>query len=123
MIRYLLCSGFLCSLVVATSATSHFIEPDGSGDYPTIQNAIYMAAVGDTIMLANGTYRGAYNRDLDFNGRDLIVCSANDDPALCIIDCEGTEADMHRGFNFQASEGPTAIVRGITITGGLQAGC
>ena len=123
MIRNLVCMGVLCLLVVAPSATIHFVAPDGSGDFPTIQNALYMSSDGDTIMLANGTFRGPFNRDLNFVGRAVTLCSVSDDPALCIIDYEGSEADMHRGFDFVTSEGPASIVRGITITGGLEAGC
>ncbi len=88
------------------------------GDQPTIQAAIDVAVNGDEVVIANGTYTGTGNRDLDFDGKAITVRSASGDPALCIIDCQGTELEAHRGFYFRDGEGANSIVAGITITNG-----
>lgn len=95
------------------------VYPDGAGLYPTIQSAINAAAPGDTVRLAGGLpYRGDGNRDLDYGGKALVVCSASDDPATCIIDCQGSIEEPHRGFWFHSGQDSTSVVRGLTITGG-----
>ena len=88
------------------------------GDYPTIQAGIDAAVNGDEVVVADGVYTGPGNRDIDFNGKLITVRSANG-PDNCIIDCEGTELDPHRGFYFDSGETVDAVVDGFTITNGL----
>jgi hypothetical protein len=78
------------------------------GDYATIQAAIDAAVDGDVVEIADGTYTGAGNKNLDFGGRAITVRSAAGDPTFCIIDCE----DDGRGFYFHSDEGPDSIVSG-----------
>lgn len=116
----------LCVLACCVSpalATTRVVRPDGSGAWPTIQTALGVSQAGDIVELTDGTFRGDGNRDLDFHGRAVTVRSQSGDPRACIIDCEGSEANQHRGFNCLSGEGPGSIVQGITITGGLEAGC
>lgn len=82
-------------------------------DYPTIQAAIDAATVdGDAVLVADGTYTGSGNKDLDLKGKSVTVSSRNG-PANCVIDCEGSG----RGFIFlQNGEIPPCVVRGFTIT-------
>ena len=88
------------------------------GDYPTIQAGIDVAVNGDEVVVADGVYTGPGNRDLDFNGKLITVRSANG-PDNCIIDCQGSEADPHRGFYFDSGETADAVVDGFTITNGF----
>lgn len=44
--------------------------------YTTIQAALTAAAGGDTIIVRDGTYTGADNRDLDFGGKALTLTAA-----------------------------------------------
>lgn len=81
--------------------------------YPTIQAAIDNAWTGDTIWVADGTYSGEGNIDIDFRGLAITVRSENG-PQSCIIDCRGEG----RAFSFQGGEGPDAVVEGFTITQG-----
>lgn len=55
----------------------------------TIQAAIDLAASGDTILLASGTYSGPGNRDLIVPWKNLLIMSAGGNPDFCVIDCSG----------------------------------
>lgn len=101
------------------SATTILVRPDGQGAYPTIQAAMDACASGDTIRLANGVYRGAGNHDLDPRGKHLRVCSSSDSPRDCVIDCDGTSNEPHRGFYCHTYE--DIVIRGLTITSGYGA--
>jgi hypothetical protein len=88
-------------------------------DEQTIQGAIYFANSGDTILIADGTYTGDYNRDIDYLGKELVVRSASGTPENCIIDCQGTQEEQHRGFIFQSGETNAAHLSGLTIMNGF----
>ncbi len=107
----------------SATATTRIVQPDGAGDYPTVQAAINVASHGDTIELTDGIFLGDGNRDINFNGRSITVRSQSGNPEACIIECEGTEEETHRGFIFDSGEGPTSVVRDLTIAGALVNGC
>ena len=110
-------------LMLANAAAAAVIEvrPDGTGDQPTIQAAIDAADTGDVIELADGTYTGPGNRDLDPAHTIVTVHSASGDPTACVIDCEGSSGSPHRAFRFHSGESADFRVSGITITGGYAA--
>jgi len=87
------------------------------GDYTTIQAGINAASNGDTVMVADGTYTGDGNRDIDFGGKAITVRSENS-PEETIINCQGTLENPHRGFIFQSGESTSSIVDGFTIQNG-----
>ena len=99
-------------------------QPDG-GSYAdplrTIQYAIDLAVPDDEICVLPGTYTGPGNRDLDLAGKRLLLRSYLGDPATCIIDCEGSASDPHRGFWFHSNEDSLCVVRGFTIRNGYSA--
>jgi len=105
----------------APAATWH-VSPDGSGDFPTIQAAIDASADGDVIALSDGIFSGAGNRDLDFGGRAITVESSSGHPDACVIDCEGSESDPHRGVLFRSGESSATRLEGITIRNGYVTG-
>jgi len=90
---------------------------DGSGDYLTIQAAIDAASDGDEVVVCDGVFTGTDNRDIDFKGKAITVRSENG-PENCIIDCNGTASEPHRGFYFHNGEDRSSILRGFTVTNG-----
>jgi subtilisin family serine protease len=83
----------------------------------TIQEAIDNSWDGGNVLVADGTYTGPGNRDIDFLGRAITVRSENE-PENCIIDCNGTQAEPHRGFYFHSGEDANSAVEGFTIING-----
>jgi predicted outer membrane repeat protein len=90
-------------------------------DYPTIQEAIDHCWNGDTVLVADGTYTGPGNRDVEFKGKAITVRSENG-PQSCILDCRGSEQDPHRGFYFHHRETEASVLDGFTVTGGYRQG-
>ena len=88
--------------------------------YATIQAAVTAAQSGDTVVVADGTYSGAGNRDIDFGGKGLTVRSASGDPARTVIDCGGSASANHRGFYLHSGE-TGAVISGFTIKNGYEA--
>ncbi len=90
-------------------ATTWHVLPDGTGDAPTIQAAIDLAAAGDTVEVACGTYfeSGISLRD------GVRVTSETGDPACVTIDAQ----QLDRVFTCVGVDSMASII-GLTITGG-----
>ncbi len=97
---------------------SIFVNPEGTGDYATIQEAIDFALPGETVKLLAGTYTGPGNRDISFGGKAITVRSQYRDPQICIIDAGGSAFTPQRGFSFHSGEGLDSVLEGVWITGG-----
>ncbi len=111
--RCLVISLVVIALSAPVSARTITVALDGSGEFSTIQAAIDAAVDGDEVIVADGTYTGVGNRDIDFKGKAITVRSENG-PDNCIIDCEREG----RGFYFHNGEDDRSILQGLTITNG-----
>ena len=83
------------------------------GDYSTIQAAIDVAIGGDVVLVADGTYSGAGNVNLDFLGKAITVTSENG-PDETQINGQSTS----RAFYFHNGEDQLSILDGFTIKSG-----
>ena len=100
------------------AAEVYLLQPDGTGDFPSIQTAIDSVADGDIIELADGTYLGHPNRNIDFLGKAVVLRSQSGNAEACVINCQGGPALQSRGFHFHSGEGPASVVEAITVTHG-----
>ena len=73
---------------------------------------------GDIVALANGTFTGPGNRDVDLLGKAITVRSQSGNPDSCLIDCQGGPGSYHRGFLFHSGEDNTTVLHGLTIANG-----
>ncbi len=102
----------LASAAHSTAAVIHV-----PADQTTIQAGIDTAVNGDTVLVADGIYTGAGNRDIEFRGKAIIVRSEHG-PDDCIVDCQGSPSEQHRGFFFHENETRDALLEGFTIRNG-----
>jgi hypothetical protein len=91
------------------------VDENGPADFNNIQAAIDDANDGDVVLIADGIYTGDGNRDIDFKGKAITVRSQNG-PGNCIIDCEGSRNELHRGFYFHSGEEDNSVLDGVTVT-------
>lgn len=112
----LTCIWLVLALVLALSqqpswAVTYVVRPDGTGDYPTIEDAIEACADGDSVALVDGDYYGEGNNTLDYQGRVIVLASVSGISEACVI---------HGGnptVRFATDETDGAVLTGITISG------
>lgn len=104
-----------------SAAGEHSIRPDGLGDFVTIQAGVDAAAPGDTLVLEDGVFTGPGNRDIRFDGKDVVVRSRNGASAVT-LDAQGASGDPHRLFRLDAGETQASRIEGLTLTGGFVEG-
>lgn len=110
--------GVLLLLALGTTGARgivRLVRPDGTGDFPTIQLALDASASGDTVLLADGAFTGAGNRDLSFRGRAVVLASQSQSADACILDVQAGPDDPHRGFLCSTGEGPGTVIENLTI--------
>ena len=107
----------LATLCVIAAGRTIYVDDDGPADFNNIQAAIDNANNGDTVIVADGRYAGDGNRDIDFKGKPITVKSKNG-PENCVIDCNGSDSEPHRGFRFHSGEDANSVLDGFTIANG-----
>ncbi len=110
---FLIMIGFLCAVLPAAEWT---VAPEGPADFNNLRTAVETAASGDTLILANGIYRGEENRNIRLDGKAVTI--RGEDRAACIIDIQG----LGRGFdvwnNAELTLEHVTLRRGIASGGG-----
>jgi len=109
---FLIQTVFLLAAIPCSAATIT-VDDDAPADFNNIQPALDAAKTGDVVLVADGVYKGASNRNLNFKGKAITLKSSNG-PSGCIIDAEG----QGRVFYFANNESQASVVDGFTITGG-----
>ncbi len=120
--KSMLFSAIVLTGIVLFAPPAVAVERNVPSEYATIQAAIDASSDGDIVIVASGTYIGTGNRDIDFAGKAITVQSSDpEDPcvvAATVIDCNGSQADPHRGFHFHTGEGTSSVLDGLTIKRG-----
>jgi len=96
----------VCAITIPAAAST-LLVPDS---FPSIADALAVAAPGDSVVLANGTY---YERDLDLVS-GITLASESGDPSTVTIDGEY----LGRIMQCESLTEPS-VVRGITFTHGV----
>jgi len=100
----------ILSLVLGAGVASAQVTLDVPATYPTIADALVVAAPGDTVLVAPGTY---FESDLTFGGKDLTLKSAAG-PEVTILDAQTNG----RLFVFDNFETAAAVLEGFTLQNG-----
>ncbi len=119
-ISFLLRLFFLAAGLTAPAFSASAATLGVPAQYPTIQAAVNASASGDTVLIADGTYTGPGNVDVDFSGKNITVTSQHG-AASTIINCQGSASVTHRGFYLHSGE-TSAAISGLTIENGYAAG-
>ena len=104
-------NGFSIRCVIDTIKTSTILIPE---HFSTIQKGIDASSVGDTVLVAEGTYI----ENINFIGKDIVVTSKNG-PESTIIYGNSIEENIEvRVVTFDTGESAKAVLSGFTITNG-----
>jgi len=96
----------IAALAAAAAAAVHQVPADA----PTIQAGVDMAAAGDTVLVAPGTYSGPGNEFIDFGGTNLVLRSSGGN-GLTTLQCTASDTC----FLLHSGEDTTALIDGFTI--------
>ena len=118
LLRVLAIATFLETLFVpAAGAFTYLVNPQGTGDFPTLEAALLAVQNGDIIELADGTYQRSFPESFDFLGKAITVRSQSGVPENCLIHFESYACDQS-GFIFQSGETGFSTLEDISISSG-----
>ena len=95
-------------LLTVARATTWTVDPAGGGDATTVQGGIALAATGDTVQVAPGTYA----EDIDFQARTFVLEGDGSSTTWIVGSGAGPVVRIDSG------EGPGTAITGFTVQGG-----
>jgi hypothetical protein len=98
---------------LVASAATYVVRPDGSGDYTDIAAAVRHASSGDIIELADGTFGGDGNRDIEIAAEDITIRSQSGDPSACRISCGEQVGAFGQGCNTPVEEESWRMIKAL----------
>ena len=103
---------------VATTGTD---SSAGLPDEPfaSLARAVEVAAPGDTISIADGLYEGPSNRDVDLQGKTLVIRSASRDATAVVFDLDGANGVFFESTSPDSTAGP--VLEALTFRNGDRA--
>ncbi|HXV14392.1 MAG TPA: hypothetical protein VEC56_09325 [Candidatus Krumholzibacteria bacterium] len=114
-VRYRSLVAILVSLAATpVQAATWYVHPGGGGDTTTIQGGVDLAANGDSVLVAPGTYTGAGNVNVLVDSKSITIVSEST-AYNTILDCQGSG----QGFIFVNADG--SVLHGFTVKNGLGA--
>ncbi len=111
--RLMMCSIAALIPIGGAGAATYLVKPDGTGDFPTIQQAVDATVEGDVVELDDGTFTGAGNVSIRIYDHPITLRSRSGDRDACVIDGRD-ESDVWGVSFFGASDG--AAIESITVT-------
>jgi len=102
--------------IAVTNYFTIYLEADGTGTLPTLQEALDAINPNGSIVLSDGSYTSTGNRDLILRDKSVTVRSASGDAGLCVLDLQSSAADQHHGFTIL--DGSHLTIQNITLKNG-----
>ena len=109
--------GWIGSEGTTCSNPSYYVEGDGSGQFPTIQEAIDVAPEEASVKLI-GEFSGPGNRDLVLGGKNLKIRSPAFAGARPVVDCGGSVGDPHRFLVIDGGQNVATAIQYVEIRNG-----
>ena len=101
-----------------TWAETYVVNPDGTGDFPNIREAVAASVDDDEIVLGSGIFIGVDNTNIPIVNQRITIRSQSDDPNQCIIDCDVPRGLDTRAFTNSSADASGPLIRGITVRDG-----
>lgn len=112
MKKLILVFGVCILFTVPSIAETIVVDPNGSGDFTNIQDAINSSWHGDTIIVRAGTY----NENINFLGRAITLKSVDPNDTNT-VESTVIAADSGYSVTFEFGEENDSVLTGFTITG------
>ena len=111
--RLVMCSIAALTPIAAAEAATYLVKPDGTGDFPTIQDAIDATIEGDVVELDDGTFTGPGNVSIVIYEHAITLRSSSGNRDACVIDGED-DSGVWGVSLYGLSDG--AAIESITVT-------